>query len=696
MQQAYTQDPNTYQWSQPSAYTGYTAGAYPTAWQPQQPTTTAVEGAGYQYSAVPADNAQWQYPPVATTYQEQQPPPPGQVDTQATAEAPPGQEPQPVASTSYAYPPATNGSVPQPQYAYPGYGQDGAQAYSGTYYSEYPPSTGAAGSTASNYSTSTYTTADSTQDYSAQWAAYYAQQAAAATQAATPTSVAASLSSQAQAAPWQTQPQAPIQPHYHTQAQQQYWTAPRPQATPAVQPAKPQPLARSQPPLPPPLPHQPKFQIQPNPRFAGVSYASAVRGSSAPAYISVPATAASAIATATAATTPTVKPPVSGQWPKSLRAYVERSFAQATDDVSRAVIESKLKGIITKASVEGALWTRDWDAEALPSRRNRRTQRFVLAGKEKISGGAGTKAWSSAQWQANGQAVEDINWESRSIKGTCQTIEKSYFRLTSAPDPSTVRPPDVLQKAMDMVRNSDRNYFYTKDQMKSIRQDLTVQHIKSKLTTEAYELHARLALQNGDLAEYNQCQTQLNALYEEGLPGTISEFSSYRLLYCVFHQGSSLDLLAALSKLTGKLRQDPAVQHALAVREAVAANNYCAFFRLYSHAPNLNASLMDVYLERARLEACQCITRACRPTIPVEFLVDQLGFKLIEGSEGEEPIEACVEWLQQHGAITISLSEGDALDCKASTGQLFIPVDEDAVAHGDATLAVEDFLARVT
>jgi SAC3 family protein LENG8/THP3 len=82
--------------------------------------------------------------------------------------------------------------------------------------------------------------------------------------------------------------------------------------------------------------------------------------------------------------------------------------------------------------------------------------------------------------------------------GHSQILERPYLRLTTAPDPSVVRPPEVLKQTLELLKKKWRaegNYAYICDQFKSIRQDLMVQRIKTAFTVQVYELHARIALE---------------------------------------------------------------------------------------------------------------------------------------------------------------------------------------------------------
>ncbi|PRQ58968.1 hypothetical protein RchiOBHm_Chr1g0365011 [Rosa chinensis] len=295
------------------------------------------------------------------------------------------------------------------------------------------------------------------------------------------------------------------------------------------------------------------------------------------------------------------------------------------------------------------------------------------------------------------RAVEDIDWDSLTVKGTCQEIEKRYLRLTSAPDPATVRPEDVLEKALLMVQNSQKNYLYKCDQLKSIRQDLTVQRIRNQLTVKVYETHARLALEVGDLPEYNQCQSQLKSLYADGIEGCHMEFSAYNLLCVILHSNNNRDLLSSMASLSDETKKHEAVKHALAVRAAVTSGNYVMFFRLYKTAPNLSTCLMDLYVEKMRFKAVSCMCRSYRPTIPVSYVAQILGFTPTNEESGEkdsEGLEECIEWLKLHGACLAADNNGEMqLDAKSTSSSLYMP-ETDAVSHGDANLAVNDFFTR--
>lgn len=204
-----------------------------------------------------------------------------------------------------------------------------------------------------------------------------------------------------------------------------------------------------------------------------------------------------------------------------------------------------------------------------------------------------------------------IDWDEYTVVGTSQKLEKPYLRLTSAPDPASVRPLPVLRKTLDLLLTKWKEnaaYTYICDQFKSLRQDLTVQRIKNDFTVRVYEMHARIALEKGDLGEYNQCASQLRQLYALGLDGSRMEFMAYRILY-LLHTRDRSGINAIMAELTPAHRADAAVRHALSVRSALATSNYHLFFDLYVGALNMSAYLMDHFVERER---CQALCTICR------------------------------------------------------------------------------------
>jgi len=68
--------------------------------------------------------------------------------------------------------------------------------------------------------------------------------------------------------------------------------------------------------------------------------------------------------------------------------------------------------------------------------------------------------------EANQMDLDELA-KHHSVKGECMTVEKSYFRLTRAPDPSEVRPEPVLIEALKMLEskwgNKKTDYKYIDD-----------------------------------------------------------------------------------------------------------------------------------------------------------------------------------------------------------------------------------------
>jgi hypothetical protein len=201
----------------------------------------------------------------------------------------------------------------------------------------------------------------------------------------------------------------------------------------------------------------------------------------------------------------------------------------------------------------------------------------------------------------------ETNSPTRKFKNTSSTLEKPYLRLTSAPKASSVRPLRVLKDALRMVKEkyiADTDYSYICEQLKSIRQDLTVQGIFNKFTVHVYETHGRIALESGDLSEYNQCSSRLQELKRRGLSLSEDEFDAYRILYCLLHE-SKLELIETLREWatynsddnrhifsegveSDGINHGSAVSFAVDVVRAVRRKYYSRFFRLYKCAPYLS------------------------------------------------------------------------------------------------------------
>lgn len=249
--------------------------------------------------------------------------------------------------------------------------------------------------------------------------------------------------------------------------------------------------------------------------------------------------------------------------------------------------------------------------------------------------------------------------------GTLQSMEKSYLRLTSEPDPENVRPPNVLLDCLSYVVRKYRAgnlYQYVNDQLKAIRQDLTVQHIENDFSVEVYETHARIAIENNDMGEFNQCQTQLSHLYAKlGLSSIAFEFTCYRILYLLLTNNQA-GIISLIPEISTNGNDDPfcwAVEKSLQLQVLKEQSDYHGFFNLYAQfRDSQKLALATQMIEQSlvpkqRLVALATMTKAYKK-VPKTFIESELKFT---------PVDTWHSFMKQFG---LERFVGDELDCIAA------------------------------
>lgn len=207
-------------------------------------------------------------------------------------------------------------------------------------------------------------------------------------------------------------------------------------------------------------------------------------------------------------------------WPDSLKEFIGRCIQDAEEN-SQPELEDEVKLLISRQYEMGNIWNVDWSSMNLESlRKLTNAQNTIIEDKKRkvekpVSGNQFSllseedevdkkekrrrRFENGSRSQNNAKSEElKVNPENGAIIGRSTELEKRYLRLTSAPDPDTVRPLPVLKQTLELLKKKwkeEKNYAYICDQFKSLRQDLTVQRIQNEFSVLVYEIHARIALE---------------------------------------------------------------------------------------------------------------------------------------------------------------------------------------------------------
>jgi len=235
-----------------------------------------------------------------------------------------------------------------------------------------------------------------------------------------------------------------------------------------------------------------------------------------------------------------------------------------------------------------------------------------------------------------GECVQKVaSTDERPVEGSCTDLEKPHSRIMTNAIASEVRSVDVLRKAYEVVREKwvqSKDWVYTSDMLRSIRQDLTVQMVNDSFTVEVYEFNARAALEFSDFKQFDACSEALENLYADPSVGSVSpnmsEFLAYRLLYLTL-QGEALMLTLFLREHNNKLREgvqasEPFLTFACQLRSALVVGNLSKVSKLVPEGPAAT-ELHSALVEGAQLARLANICKSFKGGLDKQLLLGLFG-----------------------------------------------------------------------
>lgn len=338
----------------------------------------------------------------------------------------------------------------------------------------------------------------------------------------------------------------------------------------------------------------------------------------------------------------------------------------------------------------------------------------IVVGKPR-SAKMGTSA--GASFSAATSSTTTKQSQSSVIVGTSTSLVKAYVRPATAPNLQQVRPLAILQRAFEhalfaaaaptqaavaastaaptsssglLSITPTSQLEVLADQLKSIRQDLTIQTLETDFTSLVYETHARLSIALNHTTDFGQCLNFVKKLHGRGMSGAslhhifdhpqcatlpsavrppkdcspMLEFSAFRIVYSGLTTAATVAARGVggvgPSSVAGSNGADESgvaneimwsEKHChrsaegcvdkhlfwahptmdFAVRSVECKDNAVPFMHLVRNAPSYCLrQLLLLFVPRLRLEWLRCVAESFVDFLPASALMAYLGYRSVE------------------------------------------------------------------